>query len=142
MDDAYENRCQSKEETSRRHRTAEQVAQDSEGMLRALFDAVTESVLMLDAKGTILMLNETAAQRFGRSVRDLVGMRLADVGAEVIPPDVVERRLERINEVVKTQAPIQFEDGRLDRQFFTSLYPILDGDGIVRRIAVFAKDVS
>ncbi len=142
MDDAYENRCQSKEETSRRHRTAEQVAQDSEGMLRALFDAVTESVLMLDAKGTILMLNETAAQRFGRSVRDLVGMRLADVGAEVIPPDVVERRLERINEVVKTRAPVQFEDGRLDGQFFTSMYPILDGDGIVRRIAVFAKDVS
>ncbi|MEN6575935.1 MAG: PAS domain-containing protein [Phycisphaerales bacterium] len=123
-------------------RRAERTVRESEGMLHALFDAVTESVLMLDREGTILMLNETAARRFGRSVGELIGVRLADMGSDVIPSEVVDRRLERIREVMATRAPVQFEDDRVNRRFFTSMYPILDPDGAVRRIAVFAKDVS
>lgn len=170
MDDAYENRCQAEEEMTLRHRIAElgraneqcrkrleevereRDALDRDGelgailyrecMLRTLFDTVTESVLMLDTEGTILMLNETAAQRFGRSVRELIGVRLADVGDAVIPSTVVDRRLERIREVVKTRMPVQFEDDCLDQCFLTSVYPVLDRDGVIRRVAVFAKDVS
>jgi len=124
------------------HRGIERAVRENEQMLRVLFDAVTESVLMLDTEGRILMLNETAARRFGRSARELVGVRLADVGDSVISQPVVDRRLQRIREVVNTRAPVQFEDDRINRRFFTSMYPILDQDGVVRRVAVFAKDVS
>lgn len=123
-------------------RRAEQAVRENEEMLRVLFDAVTESVLMQDCEGRILMLNETAARRFGRSARELIGVRLADLGDDVISPQVVDRRMARIREVAKTRAPVQFEDNRFDQHFFTSMYPILDPDGVVRRIAVFAKDVS
>ncbi len=123
-------------------RRAEQAVRENEGMLRALFDAVTESVLMLGRDGTMLMANETAARRFGKSARELIGGRMVELSSDIMPSEVVERRMARIREVVDTRVPVQFEDDRAGRQFFTSMYPILDPDGVVRRIAVFAKDVS
>ncbi len=123
-------------------RRAEQAVRENEAMLRALFDAVTESVMLVDCEGTILTLNETAACRFGKSVRELVGVRLSDVGDDVIPPDVVERRTKHIQEAVDTREPVQHDDDRLGREYLTTMYPIVDPDGAVHRIAIYSKNVS
>ncbi len=41
-----------------------------------------------------------------------------------------------------TKQPVQFEDEREGRCFFTSAYPVLDEQGGVRQIAVFGKDIT
>ena len=123
-------------------RRAEQTIRQSEEMLRSLFNATTESIFLLDRQGTVLAVNETAAQRFGKSPDELIGTRIADVGDDRFPSSVVEYRTRRITPVLHTKEPVRFEDERAGRYFDTSVYPILDEKGEVRQIAIFGKDVT
>jgi len=123
-------------------RKAEQALRESEERLRSLFNAVTESLLLLDRQGTVLTLNETAAQRFGKSPGELIGTQIADVGKDRFPTSAVEYRTRRISEVLRTKQPVRFEDERAGRCFFTSAYPVFDEKGDVRQIAVFGKDIT
>jgi PAS domain S-box-containing protein len=126
--------------TRRSH--AEQALRESEEMLRSLFNATTESILLLDPVGTVLTLNETAARRFGKTVAELVGTRIADVGADVFPAQTAEYRTRRISEVLYTGKAVRFEDERAGRCFDTSAYPVFGIDGTVQRITIFGKDVT
>lgn len=54
---------------------AEHKLRENERLLRTLVDASPESILLLDTNETILLANETSAQRFGRLVDELVGKR-------------------------------------------------------------------
>jgi len=126
---------------TRRHR-AEQALRESEEMLRALFNAATESILLLDPVGTVLTLNETAARRFGKTVGEMLGAKITDLRADVFPPSVVEYRTRRIAEVVLTGQAIRCEDERAGRCFDTNAYPVFGIDGKVQRIAIFSKDIT
>ena len=123
-------------------RNAERALRESEEMLRALFNATTESVFLLDRTGTVLTLNETAAQRLGKSVAELIGTQIADVGNELCPAVVVEHRARTIREVLREGRAIRFEDERTGRYFDTSIFPVFDADGAVQRIAIFSKEIS
>jgi len=123
-------------------RKAELVVREREGMLRAIFNAATESIFLLDREGTILMVNETAARRFGKSVSELIGTRIAEVGEEVFPASLVEYRTRRISEVLWTNQPVRFEDERAGRCFDTSAYPVFDDKGVVQQVAIFGKDIT
>jgi PAS domain S-box-containing protein len=123
-------------------REAERTIRESEEMLRALFNATTESIFLLDRTGTVLMLNETAARRFGKSPGELIGTRIADVGEDRFPAAVVEDRTRRISEVLRTQQAVRFEDERAGRYYDTSAYPVFDETGTVQRMAIFGKDIT
>ena len=123
-------------------RKAEQAIRQSEEMLRSLFDAVTESIFLLDRQGTVLAVNETGARRFGKSPDELIGTRIADVGEDRFPLSAVEYRTKRISAVLHTKQPVRFEDERMDRYFDTSAYPVCDRHGNVHQIAVFGKDIT
>jgi PAS domain S-box-containing protein len=126
--------------TSRRK--AEQAVRESEAMLRAMFNATTESIFLLDRAGTVLVLNETAAKRFGKSVEELVGTKIADVGQDRLPRSVAADRTRRLRRVFRTGQPARFEDERVGRFFDTNAFPVFDTSGVVRQIAVFGKDVT
>lgn len=121
---------------------AQQSASEREHMLRALFNAVTESILLVDVDGTMLALNETAARRFGKSIDDVAGTRIVDMGEELVPRAVAEDRQRRVEEVIRTGRAVRFEDERAGMHIDTSMYPVLDESGAVRRVAVFGKDVT
>jgi PAS domain S-box-containing protein len=126
---------------TRRHH-AEQALRESEEMLRALFNAATESILLVDPAGTVLTLNETAAQRFGKTVGEMLGAKITDLGADIFPASTVEYRTRRVREVLHTGKAVRFEDERAGRCFDTSAYPVFGTDGNVERIAVFSKDIT
>lgn len=110
--------------------------------LSGLFNAVTESVLLTDPDGTLLVLNETASQHLGRSREELVGANLADVASEVLPPHALNNRLQWIRHVVQTGQAMRIEESSDGQMFDHNLYPVLDARGQVRQVAVFSKDVS
>ena len=128
-------------DTTARHQ-AEQAVRKGEEMLRALFNAATESIFLLDCSGTVLMLNETAARRFGKSPGELIGTKIAGVGEDLFPACAVAYRTRRISVVLDTKQPIRFEDERAGRWFDTSAYPVFDEKGDVRQIAIFGKDIT
>jgi two-component system, sporulation sensor kinase E len=124
-------------------RQIERSLRESEEMLRVVLNASTESVLLIDAQGTILTLNQTAAERLGRSVGELVGLRSRDLLSQsILEADLLSSRLATVAEVVRTGAPAQVEDERAGRILDTTYYPITGAEGQVTHLAVFSRDVT
>jgi PAS domain-containing protein len=61
-----------KSETSRKW--AEEALRESEETARALLNAPIDSLILIDPEGTILAINEIAAQGLGKRVDELVGV--------------------------------------------------------------------
>lgn len=111
---------------------------ERENAMRAIFDATTEALSVIDVEGNLLMINTTFANRFNKTSEDLIGTSIYDL----IAPELAKTRREYVNLVLRSSKPIQFEDQRGDRFVEHSLYPIFDGVGNVNRIAIFARDIT
>jgi PAS domain S-box-containing protein len=119
-------------------KTAELAVRESKETLDALLNAITEAVMLLDADGTILVGNRALSERLGLRHEDVVGRTVS----ELTPADVASRRMEAVRYVFATKKPVSLEDERQGRVIDASLYPALDEHGDVRRVAVFARDVT
>ncbi|MDD4567466.1 MAG: PAS domain S-box protein, partial [Methanoculleus chikugoensis] len=122
----------------RERKRAEATIIESEGRFRALMNASPNAVMLIDRDGTILVLNEVAAERFGRSVQELMGTSIFDY----FSPDVAARRREIIGEVFSTGRPVRFADERQGMVLYNSLFPIADAEGNVVRVAVLSYDIT
>jgi PAS domain S-box-containing protein len=120
---------------------AEEALRESEETARAILNAATESMMLVDDQMTVLALNQIAAQRFGKSADELVGMRLQDFPPELLPPVLARSRVAQIREVIRSGRPIHFEDERAGIVFDITIYPIF-ADGKVKRLAIFAQDIT
>ncbi|MBA4419422.1 MAG: hypothetical protein C0392_16190, partial [Syntrophus sp. (in: bacteria)] len=116
----------------------EEALKENELTLRSLINATNETLTLIDAKGTILIANETMASRLGKNVKEITGNSAYDY----FPSDVAEQRKEKIEQVVCTGKPVHFEDTRKDRTYELSAYPVLGDGNSVSRIAIYAKDVT
>lgn len=116
----------------------EAALRESEEAARALIDATTESALLIGADGTLYAINETGATHFGKVPNELIGGNLYDF----MTPEVSERRRGMVEQVVRTGSPLRFEEHRAGQRFEGHIYPILDDRKQVRRLAVYAKDVT
>lgn len=117
---------------------AEAELKTSRDTIEALFNATNDLVFLLDTQGRFLAGNEVTARKLRCEAARLVGMSAFDF----LPPSVAKRRRERFDEVIQKAEPIQFEDEREGRVFSNSLYPVLDREGRVASIAVFARDIT
>jgi PAS domain S-box-containing protein len=121
---------------------AEKSLRESEEMVRAILDATTESVLLVDKQGTVLALNKTAAQRFGKSVEEIVGLNALDAASGLVSPDLIKSRLEHVRSVIRSGKPVRFEDQRGGIILDSNMFPIFDEKGQVTRLAIFARDIT
>ena len=117
---------------------AKERLQNSERVLRTLIDASPESIVLIGTDGTTLLVNETAAHRFGTTVDELVGKTPADV----VPPEVAAKRMWHFHEVIRTGKAVRFEDERLGRCMENAVHPIFDEQGKVAAAAVFSIDLT
>ena len=106
--------------------------------LRSLLNALTESAILVDLEGGILTINETAAQRLGKTVSEMIGTALVDH----FPPELISYRKAWGDEVARTGKPARFQDERAGRYYDNRLDPVFDGEGKVRAIAVYARDIT
>jgi PAS domain S-box-containing protein len=122
--------------TERKH--AEDALRESEATARALMNAPTDSVILMDIKGVILALNETAAFRFGKRSDELIGV-LAD---DLLPEEIARSRRALVTQVLEKKQMVRFEDERDGRWYDTVAYPITSGTGEVIKIAIIARDIT
>ena len=123
------------EDISERKRVEEQL-QESERMLRTLVDASPESIVLLDTEETILIANDTAARRLGKTASEITGQRIHTF----MPPELAAKRAERFQEVIRTGKAIRFQDERSEKYFENALHPILDQQRKVVAVAVLGID--
>ncbi len=126
-----------RDEISRRAGSEQRLAENLE-VLQAIFNAITESLLVEDSDGRIVTRNKTAAQRFGTSVEDAVG-RLA---TDFFPLNLIHSRKPKMRAVIESGKPVRWEDTRAGILFDIHAYPVLDEALTVRKIVVFGRDIT
>jgi len=119
-------------------RAMEMALQESEATARALISAPTDSVLLLDEKGVILEINDTAAKKLGRVREELIGSPVYPF----LPESIARSRHEIISRVFQSKEPVRFDDARNGFWFDTVVYPITDSHGKVIRFAIIARDIT
>ncbi|MBD3293649.1 MAG: PAS domain S-box protein, partial [Armatimonadia bacterium] len=117
---------------------AEAARAQNEAMLRQLLDATPDVALLLRPDGTIVAGNDVFAERIGQDPDEIVGMCIWD---HLDEPVRSERR-EKVDSVVATGEPVQWEDHRDGRWHHNRVYPVTDADGGLSYIAVFAHDIT
>ncbi len=93
--------------TELEQRVAERTAalQASEAELRALFAAMTDTILVLDAQGRCLKIAPTNPPPLQKRPASLIGKTLA----EVYPPDQAAELFARIQQALETRQPVNVE---------------------------------
>jgi PAS domain S-box-containing protein len=120
------------------HKRAGEALCQSEATARALLNAPTDSIMLLDTRGVTLELNETAARRLGKPKDEVIGV-LAD---SVLPKEIAQARRSIISRVIDTKEAVRFEDTRDGLWFDTVAYPVIGANGEVTRIAIIARDIT
>jgi PAS domain S-box-containing protein len=116
----------------------EEALRQSEANLQSLFNAIDESISLFDREGKILAVNQTFAERVGLSVAACLGQSVYSL----IPPEVAARRHALIAEAIHNRQPVVFEDERWGRWLHHSVFPVLNAQGEVERLAIYAIDIT
>jgi PAS domain S-box-containing protein len=112
---------------------------NNEATIRALINAPSDMIILLDQDGVILTTNDAYAKTTSFSVPELIGKKLW----AFYPPHVVEFRKRIFDEVFKTGKPQRIEDSSPSGQIFDSIvYPIFDDQGNVDRVVVLARNIT
>ena len=117
---------------------AEAALRDSQEVATALMNATSDASLLLDRDGVVLAANEELARRFGVQVRDLIGR----VFFELLPPKLAESRRAACRAVIDSGVPMCHQDERMGLILDNRLYPVPSADGIIRRVAIHARDIT
>lgn len=120
------------------HKLTVDALRQSEARIRTLFDATSDSVILADAEGMILAINEHGARRRGLSPRAMIGKSLY----EHLPPEAAANRRRAIEEVLATGRDRAYEEDRGEARYAISIYPVLDEEGVPRQVASFSRDIT
>jgi diguanylate cyclase (GGDEF)-like protein/PAS domain S-box-containing protein len=111
---------------------------EDENNLRALLNAVTESLLLADIDGTVLEANETFAKRMRVGLDKIIGVNFYNL----LPADIAIERRKQVEEVVRSARSARFEDIVNKRFIDHMIYPVCDDKGKVARLAFFGADIT
>jgi PAS domain S-box-containing protein len=117
---------------------AEAAVRASETTLRVFIDALPGPAMLLDREETVLEANEAMARSLGRSRAEIVGEK----AFALLPPEAGRLRRGRFIRCLEIEKPVVFEDERGGRSFLNYLYPVLNQNRIVTRVALYAIDMT
>ncbi len=117
---------------------AEETLRDSEKKLKTILDTTTDVAALVETSGILLVVNDALAKSLGRKKDELIGKS----AFEFLSSEVAEKRMAIIHKMVASKKPVQWEDEHAGKCFANSTYPILDNNGNVKQIALFAKDIT
>ena len=110
----------------------------SERRLDAVFNGVTETIMMMNVEGIILGANQTSLKRWGVLCDELIGKNWFSL----LPDDRKAMRRGQINEMIATGSSIRFEDVREDKIYDMTFYPIKEISGEINQFVMFSTDIT
>ena len=120
------------------HRQVQDAMHETENNMRALLNAVNESLLLADKDGTVLTANDTSARRLRIGVNKIIGANYYDL----LPADTAKERRKQAEIAIRSGKPVRFEDRRNKRFIDQVIYPVFDSRGRVARLAFFGADIT
>jgi len=119
-------------------KSVEAALRKSEDGMKGILDATTETIVLIDRQGMVIMANQTACERLGTKKEDFIGRCIYDF----FPLEVAEKRRRKWEEVFNTGKPISFEDSRENMTFEQRAYPVFSDGNRVERVAIFAQNIT
>ena len=116
----------------------EEALRESRKNLKSIFDATDESIYLISTDDVVLDMNNVALKRMGGTAEEWIGHNLVSL----MPPEVIAARRPVIDQVLATRMPVSLTDLRNGRWMDSHIYPILDEQGQVSRIAIFSRDIT
>jgi len=110
----------------------------AEETARALLNATTDSAILIDTQGGIQAINENAVKQFAKHDVNLVRKNLFDI----LPHALARHRKSKIEQIIDTGDPLQFEDDYDGTVFLNSLYPVFGRQGKIQSLAFFSRDIT
>lgn len=107
-------------------------------MIQSVLDSIEESAFLMDTKGNILFANRTVARRLNMPLDVIIGSNLSDL----LPPDLLNARLERIKDVITSKKSHTFVDEREGYVLENSIFPILNQNQEVEALSVLSIDIT
>ena len=123
-----ENQCQ----------PLEDALQESEETFRVMLNSTHDLALLAKRDGTVLAVNTSMAERFGKSPEEFNGLNIYSL----MQPEAAGLRKSKAREMLRTKLPLNYTEERMGHFFDCNLFPILDDDGSVKRFTVFVQDVT
>lgn len=117
---------------------AEMQLREHEATLKALLDATTDSVGMFGVDGTILTINQNMADVLGVSAEKIIGDNILTY----LPDEVAGGRKQMFEQALETKVSVNGQDVRRGRIIDSVYYPVLDDNGEVTSVALYARDVT
>ena len=111
---------------------------ESEARIRALFNATSDSAILMNLEGDVLAINEHGARRRGLGPEDMIGKSIFDF----LPVHVAEARRMHIHDAVLTCSPRTVEEEREGFYYTITIYPVLDESGVPKQLASFSRDIT
>jgi PAS domain S-box-containing protein len=121
-----------------RVREARKFKSENRQLTDILLNAPSDGAYLIHKDGTILMLNDAAAEKIRMPIKDAVGKNIF----ELTDPQIRQARQEHINQVVKSKHPktlTGFVNGIFIR---STTYPVIDDDGTVNKLSIFIQDLT
>ncbi len=106
---------------------------------QAFLEAPEDPALLLDCQGVVLALNQAASVALSGTSEGVV---LGDSIFDYLPPEVVADRRDLFEQVLHEGKPVRFEDEMSGVFYQHCLYPVMDMNGRVERVVVFAANIS
>ena len=119
-------------------KATEEALRESEIKLSTLLNATTEVAALAETDGTFVACNDALAKSLGKKKEEIIGKPMM----EIFSTEAAERRKTLLQGIVASKKPLQWEDEHAGRYFDNSVYPILDGNGNVKQLALFARNIT
>ncbi len=106
--------------------------------VNALLNATTDLALITDNKGIILEISGATAARVRRRPEELIGTCIYDY----FKPDMVDFRKAYVQLVTQGRQMIRFEDHYENMTFLVCIYPVINNNDDVEKLAIFVADTT
>lgn len=106
--------------------------------LFAVFNGVSETLILLETNGKIIEANNTALKRFNNGNPDMIGKNFYDY----IPIQFHEKRRNQILELVRDKKPISFTDQLGESFMEINFYPVKDSNGNISQFVSSGLDIT
>jgi len=106
--------------------------------IRALLNSPIDSIILTSMDGTIVEVNEVAAQGFNSDTTTLKGNKITDFLSEYI----TKYRVPYYEKLLATKEQVIFEESYDGLIFEVHLYPILDKSEKIIQVSIFSRDIT
>ena len=106
--------------------------------IHMLLDSAPYGIFIIDLAGKIIFASEKAAERLGKTPKEIIGTTLT----EYFPPDIAEKRRLKGFEAVNSGTPQKLEDQVGDRWYYSKICPLKDSSGIITSLAIYSDDIT